>query len=106
MIVTGASRREPRHRREGSHVEPTFLSAWGTFIAVALWAGAALGLSAVTVAVMRPPKRRRMLLVAALLFLPIGVFGILSIGSIFVVAAVSCAVIAAFSGASAASTTA
>lgn len=79
-------------------MEPTFLSEWGTVVAVALWAGAGLGLLAVIAAVVRPAQRRTLLLVAALLFLPIGVFGIMSVGAVFLVAAVVCLAFAAFGG--------
>lgn len=68
----------------------TILAEWGTLIAVTLWAGAALGVVAVIVAVRRPAQRRLALLLAALLFLPIGVLGILSIGIVFLVAAAVC----------------
>lgn len=81
-------------------MEPTFLSEWGPLVAGALWAGAALGLLAVVVAVVRPHQRRRLLLTAALLFSPIGVFGIMSIGAIFLVAAIVCSVFAMFGGGS------
>lgn len=79
-------------------MEPTFLSEWGGAVAVALWAGAGLGLLAVIAAVVRPSQRRMLLVVAALLFLPIGVFGILSVGAVFLVAAVVCLAFAAFGG--------
>jgi hypothetical protein len=75
----------------------TFLSEWGTVVGVALWAGVALGLLAVIGAVVRPARRRMLLLVAALLFLPIGVLGIFSIGVVFLVAAVVCLAFAASS---------
>lgn len=48
------------------------------------------GALAVVVAVRQPSKRRVALLLAALLFLPIGVLGILPIGVVFLVAAVVC----------------
>lgn len=79
-------------------MEPTFLSEWGTLVAVALWSGAGTGLLAVFAAVARPQQRRTLLLVAALLFLPIGIFGILSIGAVFLLAAVVCLAFAAFGG--------
>ena len=66
-------------------------------IAVGLWAGAALGVLAVVVAVATPSKRRVALLAAALLFLPIGVLGILSVGAVFLLAAAVCLLAAAFS---------
>ena len=74
----------------------TLLAEWGTLIRVAVWAGAALGVLAVIVAVRQPSRRRVALLVAALLFLPIGVLGILSIGIVFLVAAAVCLAFAAF----------
>ena len=61
-----------------------------TLIAVALWVGAALGALAVVVAVAVPSKRRVGLLAAALLFLPIGVAGMLSVGVVFLAAAAVC----------------
>lgn len=67
-------------------------------VAVVLWAGAGLGLLAVIAAVVRPSQQRRSLLVAALLFVPIGVFGISSIGAVFLVAAVICLAFAASGG--------
>jgi hypothetical protein len=79
-------------------MEPTFLSEWGPLVAVALWFGAGLGLLAVIAAVVRPAQRRMLLLVAALLFFPIGVFGIMSIGAVFLVAAVVCLAFAGFGG--------
>lgn len=74
-----------------------FLAEWGLLIRVAMWAGAALGVLAVIVAVRRPSRRRVALLLAALLFLPIGVLGILSVGAVFLVAAAMCLAFAAFS---------
>ncbi len=59
-------------------------------IASLLWAGAALGVVAVIVAIRQPSRRRVALLLAALLFLPIGILGILSIGAVFLVAAAVC----------------
>ena len=61
-----------------------------TLIASALWAAAALGVVSVIVAIRQPSRRRVALLLAALLFLPIGVLGILSIGVVFLVAAAVC----------------
>jgi endonuclease/exonuclease/phosphatase family metal-dependent hydrolase len=58
-----------------------------TLVAVVLWTLAALGVLALVVAGLKPGKRRAALLLAALLFLPIGVLGILSIGMVFLVAA-------------------
>ncbi|MFN2344427.1 MAG: hypothetical protein ABR616_01760 [Dermatophilaceae bacterium] len=80
------------------NMEPTFLSEWGMVVAVALWASAGLGLLAVIAAVVRPSQRRMLLVVAALLFLPIGFFGILSVGAAFLLAAVVCLGFAAFGG--------
>lgn len=65
-------------------------------IASALWTGAALGVVAVIVAIAQPSKRRVWLLIAALLFLPIGVLGILSVGAVFLLAAVVCLAFAVF----------
>lgn len=67
-----------------------------SLIGVALWTGAGLGVLAVALAVARPDKRRVALLVAGLAFIPIGVLGILSIGALFLVAAVVCLALAAF----------
>lgn len=61
-------------------------------VATLLWAGAVGGVLAVVVAVMRPGQRRGWLLLAALLFLPIGILGILSIGVFFLVASAACLV--------------
>lgn len=66
-------------------------------IALALWTGAVLGVGAVIAAVLRPLQRRLLLLVAAGLFLPIGIFGILSIGVVFLAAALACVVFALMS---------
>ena len=65
-------------------------------IASVLWAGAALGVVAVIVAIRHPSRRRVALLLAALLFLPIGVLGILSVGVVFLVAAAVCLTFAVF----------
>ena len=62
-----------------------------------LWTGAALGVAAAVVAIARPSSRRWALLLAALLFLPIGVFGILSIGAVFLLASALCLMVALFS---------
>ena len=59
-------------------------------VAAGLWGGALLGVLAVIVAVRRPARRRVALLLAALSFLPIGVLGILSVGAVFLAAAVVC----------------
>ncbi len=61
-------------------------------LATLLWAGAAGGLLSVVVAAARPSQRRRALVVAALLFLPIGILGILSTGIFFLLAAATCLV--------------
>ncbi len=71
-----------------------------SLIAAGLWGGAALGVVAVIIAVTNPGKRRVALVLAALLFLPIGVLGILSVGAVFLVAAVVCLGFAAFAGTS------
>ncbi len=65
-----------------------------TPIAVALWGMAAAGIGAVAVSIAVPARRRVALVVAACLFLPIGIAGILSIGSLFLLAAVMCLVVA------------
>lgn len=67
-----------------------------TLVASALWGGAALGVVAVIVAIRQPSKRRVGLLLAALLFLPIGVLGVLSVGAVFLVAAAACLAFAVF----------
>lgn len=59
-------------------------------LAVLLWAGAGGGILVVFFAVLHPRRRWRWLLVAALLFLPIGVLGILSVGAYFLLAAALC----------------
>lgn len=59
-------------------------------LATLLWAGAAGGILAVAVALMRPGRRRGWLLAASLLFLPIGIMGILSVGIVFLLAAAAC----------------
>ena len=84
-------------RRLGGQMMETLLAEWGTLIRVAVWAGAALGVLSVIVAVRQPSRRRVALLLAALLFLPIGVLGILSIGVVFLVAAAVCLGFAVFS---------
>ena len=66
-------------------------------VAVALWAGALGGLVAIAIAVAKPSKRRVALLVAAFLFLPIGVLGILTVGWIFLALALGCIIAAALS---------
>lgn len=65
-----------------------------TLVAVMLWTLAVSGMLAVAVAAARPSKRRVALVAAAVLFLPIGVFGILSVGGIFLAAALVCLVLA------------
>lgn len=75
-------------------------------IASVLWAGAALGVVAVIVAITQPSRRRVALLLAALLFLPIGILGILSIGVVFLVAAAVCLMFAVLSRPSKTATTA
>jgi hypothetical protein len=63
-----------------------------TPIAVVLWGAAALGVIAAVSAVALPRRRSVLFLVAAVLFLPIGVLGILSIGVVFLAAVVACLV--------------
>lgn len=70
-----------------------------------LWAGAGGGVISVIVAVARPQRRRAALLVAGVLFVPIGVLGILSIGVSFLVAAILCLIGAALSRPARAGTT-
>jgi hypothetical protein len=60
------------------------------WLAVGLWTGALGGFIAVVAAIALPHRRRAALLVGAALFLPIGVLGILSIGIVFLIAAVAC----------------
>ncbi len=62
------------------------------FLAVLLWAGALGGVLVVFFAIMHPSRRWRWLLIAALLFLPVGILGILSIGAYFLIAAAMCLV--------------
>jgi hypothetical protein len=64
------------------------------WLAVGLWAGALGGVIAVVAAVVLPHRRRAALLAGAALFLPIGVLGILSIGTFFLIAAVACVTVA------------
>ena len=65
-----------------------------TALATALWAGALAGVACVIAAVTRPARRRVALLLAAVLFLPIGVAGILSVGIVFIAAALACVIAA------------
>lgn len=65
-------------------------------IAAGLWAGAALGVVGVAVAVAVPSMRRVALLATGVLLLPIGVLGILSIGAVFLLAAAICLLAAVF----------
>ena len=58
------------------------------------WGSAVGGLAAVAVAMTMPSRRHAALLMASLLFLVAGALGILSIGIIFIVAAIACAVAA------------
>jgi hypothetical protein len=62
--------------------------------AALLWAAAAGGVVALALAAAMPGRRRTWLLTAGVLFLPIGVLGILSVGIFFLVAAVLCLVAA------------
>ena len=55
-----------------------------------LWAGAVGGVIAVVVGLAQPSRRRVALILAAVLFLPIGILGILSIGILFLAAALAC----------------
>ncbi len=59
-------------------------------LAMLLWVAAGAGVVAVAVAFARPSLRRPALIVAAMLFLPVGVLGILSIGVVFLAAAATC----------------
>lgn len=59
------------------------------------WGSTIVAIVAVAVGVAVPIRRRQALVVAAVLFMVAGVLGILSIGIIFVLAAVACGVIAA-----------
>lgn len=58
------------------------------------WGSAVGGFASIALAVAVPSRRRSALLVASLLFLLAGVLGVLSIGILFVVAAIVCAVAA------------
>ena len=63
-------------------------------LGVIFWGFAAGGFASVAVAVGMPPRRRAALLVASLFFLVAGVLGILSIGIVFIVAAIVCVAVA------------
>ena len=65
-----------------------------TLLAMVLWGAAGLGVFAAISAIALPRLRRVLFVVAAVLFLPIGVMGILSIGVVFLVAAAACIVAA------------
>jgi hypothetical protein len=65
-----------------------------TLLAMVLWGAAALGVIAAIAAIALPRLRRVLFVVAAVLFLPIGVLGIMSIGAVFLVAAGACVVAA------------
>lgn len=65
-----------------------------TPLAMALWGAAALGVVAAIAAIALRQLRRVLFVVAAVLFLPIGVLGIMSIGAIFLAAATACIVAA------------
>lgn len=67
-------------------------------LGVIWWGSAAGGFASVAVAVTMPSLRRAALLVASLLFFVAGVLGILSIGIVFIVAAIVCAVVAVRAG--------
>lgn len=64
-------------------------------LGVIWWGSAAGALVAVAVAVTTPSRRREALVTAGLLFLVAGVLGILSIGIVFIVAAIVCGFVAA-----------
>ncbi len=67
-------------------------------LAIALWVGAFGGLIAMGSGVLGFTRRRSTaFLIAAALFLPIGVFGILSIGAAFLALALTCLVLAVVS---------
>lgn len=59
------------------------------------WLATATGISAVVVSLVQPAVRRSALLVGAAAFAVSGVLGILSIGVVFLVAAIVCGVFAA-----------
>lgn len=59
-------------------------------LATLLWAGAVGGVIAVVVGLAQPSRRRAALILAAVLFLPIGILGIMSIGIFFLAAALLC----------------
>lgn len=60
-----------------------------------IWLGSVAGaVAAVAVAVTMPARRREALILAGVLFLVAGVLGILSIGMLFIVAAIVCGVVA------------
>lgn len=59
------------------------------------WGSTVVAIAAVAVAAAVPIRRRQALVVAAVMFLVAGVLGILSIGIVFILAAVACAVFAA-----------
>jgi len=63
-------------------------------LSVIWWTSATGGLASVALAVAMPTLRRAALLVASLLFIVAGVLGILSIGIVFIAAAIVCAVLA------------
>lgn len=69
-----------------------------TLLAMVLWGAAALGVVAAISAIVLPQLRRILFVVAAVLFLPIGVLGIMSIGVVFLVAAGACIVAAVLAG--------
>lgn len=79
---------EPGDRSTGARSGPSIA------IAAALWVGAAAGAAAVVVAIAIPQRRRPALLAAAVLFLPIGIYGILSVGALFLAAALACVIAA------------
>lgn len=52
-------------------------------LAILLWAGTIGGVVAVVVGVVQPSRRRAALILAAVLFLPIGILTIMTIGVMF-----------------------
>ncbi len=67
----------------------------GDPLTIIWWLATATGIAAVGVSLVRPAVRRTALLVGAAAFAVAGVLGILSIGVIFLVAAVACGVLGA-----------
>lgn len=67
----------------------------GAMVAIGLWMGALGGIAAIAVAITTPARRRSALVVAALVFLPLGVLGLLSVGAAFLALSAGCLVAAA-----------